>query len=76
MSFSVSLTEFRDGSPRSTAMAAGGQHCIPEAHDGRSESEALRSIWKPAKPFRHDVGRGAAHEKPAVAGGFFDLIRK
>jgi hypothetical protein len=42
-------------------------------NDGRSEREALRSIWKPAKPFRHDVGRGAPREKPAVAGGFFVL---
>src|ERR1700733_4956791 len=52
---------------RSTTIAAGGQHSIHEAHDGKSEREALRSIWKPAKPFRHDVGRGAAHKKPAVA---------
>jgi hypothetical protein len=48
----------------STAAAAGGQHGIHEARDGRYESEALRSIRKPTKSFRHDVGRGAAHEKP------------
>lgn len=76
MSFSVSLTEFRDGSPRSTAMAAGGQHCIPEAHDGRSESEACdRSGDRPGRSDMTSAAR-CCTRKTAVAGGFFDLIRK
>jgi hypothetical protein len=41
-------------------MAAGGRHGESEAHDGRSESDALRAIWRPARPFRHDVGHDAA----------------
>jgi hypothetical protein len=52
-------------------IAAGGQHGVSEAHDGRYESEALRAMWRPARPFRRDVGRGAAHENPAVGGGVF-----
>jgi hypothetical protein len=52
-------------------------------HDGRSEIEALRAIWRPASTtwrlFQSDVTPAAVlhtHKNPAVAGGFFALIRK
>jgi hypothetical protein len=57
----------RHNSRRTARRISGARRQVREqrfAGDLRPASTAWR-------PFRHDVGRGAAQEKPAVAGGFF-----